>query len=181
MDESNDVDAAAKTGSDAEVADTYRRLRSIAHRQLRRCRPGETLNTTALVHEVWIRLAAGDHHGSLSREDFLKLASTAMRRLIVDHVRRRSASKRGGGACVVSLDEELSAGTDTPVVDVIALDAALDQLGSHDPSLEQLVECRFFAGLTMQETALVMERPMRSVERDWARARAYLLDALERP
>lgn len=164
---------------DMRSSDTYRRLRLAAHRQLRRFRPGETLNTTALVHEAWIRLSADDAHQSLPRDEFLKLASTAMRQLIVDHVRRRNAMKRGGGIAAIELDPETHADGSMAVLDVVAVDAAIRQLGCHDPALERIVECRFFAGMTMEETACVLDRPVRSVERDWARARAYLTDALD--
>lgn len=173
------VDVAAEAHATEDLSDTYRRLRHIAHQQLRRYRPGATLNTTALVHEAWIRLSSDQDHMALPRDEFMKLASTAMRRLIVDYARRRHALKRGGGACVVELDEQSAQAGGLPVLDVIAVDAALRELGKLDGQLEKIVECRFFAGLTMDETASVLARPIRSVERDWARARAYLVDALE--
>lgn len=174
-----EIDVNADAYPTQDLSDTYRRLRQIAHQQLRRYRPGETLNTTALVHEAWIRLSADPHHMALPHDEFLKLASTAMRRLIVDYARRRHALKRGGDVCVVELDEQRAEAGGCPVLDVIAVDAALRELGKHDGHLEKIVECRFFAGLTMEETASVLARPMRSVERDWARARAYLVTALE--
>jgi RNA polymerase sigma factor (TIGR02999 family) len=174
-----EIDPAAAAEASEDLPDTYRRLRDIAHQQLRRYRPGATLNTTALVHEAWIRLSADQHHMALPRDEFLKLASTAMRRLIVDYARRRNAIKRGGGAFVIELDEQSAESGGLPVLDVIAMDAALRELGKFDAHLENVVECRFFAGLTMDETAAVLARPVRSVERDWARARAYLVDALE--
>lgn len=163
----------------AVTSEAYRRLRLAAHQQLRRYRPGATLNTTALVHEAWIRLSANDAHGDLPHEEFLKLASTAMRHLIVDYARRRHAAKRGGGAFAVEFDDALHADPALPVLDLVAVDAAVRKLGAHDAVLERIVECRFFAGLTMEETATVLERPIRTVERDWARARAYLADALD--
>jgi len=183
QDETADPNAAQGNAPAALSADNYLRLRRIAHQHLRRHRPGQTLNTTSLVHEAWIRLAAGVEDGadywSLDRDEFLKLASTCMRRLIVDHARRHHADKRGGGAVVVSLEDSHAPAAEQPVLDVIAVDVALREMGSLDPALEKIVECRFFTGLTMQETASVLQRPMRSVERDWARARAYLLGALE--
>jgi RNA polymerase sigma factor (TIGR02999 family) len=159
--------------------DTYRRLRTVARQQLRRFRPGATLDTTALVHDTWIRLAGGGSHAALPRDEFLKLASTAMRRLIIDYARRRGAQKRGGDICLVEFDVNAVESGALPVLDVVAVDAALRDLGRLDPHLEQLVECRFFAGLTMEEAAHVLQRPMRSLERDWARARAYLVEALD--
>jgi RNA polymerase sigma factor (TIGR02999 family) len=172
-----DVDDPA--GGSALPEDTYRRLRTVARQQLRRFRPGATLDTTALVHETWIRLAGSGSHAALPRDEFLKLASTAMRRLIVDYARRRGAQKRGGDVCVVELDVNAVESGALPVLDVVAVDAALRDLGKLDPHLEQVVECRFFAGLTMEEAARVLQRPMRSLERDWARARAYLVEALD--
>jgi len=170
---------AASTEPDSRVNDTYQRLRSIARRHLRRYRPGQTLNTTAVVHEAWIRLASGAGPLPVAREEFLKLASTAMRRLIVDYGRRRHAAKRGSGACLLTLTEQEPAVEGSSLLDVVAVDRAISELGRHDPVLEQVVECRFFAGLTMDETALALARPLRTVERDWARARVYLLEALE--
>jgi len=164
---------------DAMVADTYERLRRIAHQHLRRYRPGETLNTTAVVHEAYIKLAGEAGEFWSDRNEFFKVVSTVMRHLIVDYARRRQAGKRGGGALMVTLNDAVPA-TGAVVLDVVALDDALHELGALDPGLERIVECRFFAGMTMQETAGVLQRPMRSVERDWARARAYLFDALER-
>ena len=181
MEERQDPTPAARQAArDPKLADdTYRRLRTIAHQQLRRFRPGATLNTTALVHEAWIRLAADEGPAALPRDEFLKLASTSMRRLIVDYARRRNAQKRGGGACLIELDEGTVGSRALPLLDVVAVDAALRELGQLDPRLEQVVDCRFFAGLTMEESARVLERPMRSLERDWARARAYLVQALD--
>lgn len=164
---------------DAVVADTYERLRRIAHQHLRRYRPGETLNTTAVVHEAYIKLAGEAGAFWSDRNEFFKVASTVMRHLIVDYARRQQAEKRGGGALMVTLNDGVPA-AGAAMLDVVALDDALRELGALDPALERIVECRFFAGMTMEETAGALQRPMRSVERDWARARAYLLDALER-
>jgi RNA polymerase sigma factor (TIGR02999 family) len=171
--------AESDPGPDALVADTYERLRRIAHQHLRRHRPGETLNTTAVVHEAYIKLAGEAGSFWSDRNEFFKVASTVMRHLIVDYARRRQAGKRGGGALMVTLNDAVPA-DDAAILDVIALDEMLRVLGSLDPMLERIVECRFFAGMSVEETAGALQRPMRSVERDWARARAYLLDALER-
>jgi RNA polymerase sigma factor (TIGR02999 family) len=166
-------------GASTVMADTYGRLRRIAHQHLRRYRPGETLNTTAVVHEAYLKLAAEDGGFWNDRDEFFRVVSTVMRHLIVDYARRRQADKRGGGALMVTLKDGVP-GNDAAILDVVALDDALRGLATLDPGLERIVECRFFAGMTMEETAGVLQRPMRSVERDWARARAYLLDALER-
>lgn len=166
-------------GAGTVMADTYDRLRRIAHQHLRRYRPGETLNTTAVVHEAYLKLSAEDGGFWNDRDEFFRVVSTVMRHLIVDYARRRQAEKRGGGALMVTLKDGVPS-ADAAVLDVVALDDALKGLAALDPGLERIVECRFFAGMTMEETAGVLQRPMRSVERDWARARAYLLDALER-
>lgn len=179
MEQHADKDDPGSPDPDAVMADTYERLRRIARQHLRRYRPGETLNTTAVVHEAYIKLA-GDAGGFWSdRNEFFKIASTVMRHLIVDYARRQQAEKRGGGALMVTLNDGVPA-ADAAMLDVVALDDALRELGVLDSALERIVECRFFAGMTMEETASALARPMRSVERDWARARAYLLDALER-
>jgi len=163
---------------DAVMADTYEKLRRIAHQHLRRYRPGATLNTTAVVHEAYIKLSREPGAWWSDRNEFFKVASTAMRHLLVDYARRKQADKRGGGAWMVTLTEQ-TPGRESPVLDVLAIDSALKGLAMLDPMLERIVECRFFAGMTMEETAGALGRPMRSVERDWARARAYLFDALE--
>lgn len=166
-------------GPNTAIADAYGQLRRIAHQHLRRYRPGETLNTTAVVHEAYLKLAAEDGGFWQDRNDFFRVVSTVMRHLIVDYARRQQAEKRGGGALMVTLKDGVPS-ADAAVLDVVALDSALQGLAALDPGLERIVECRFFAGMTMEETAGALQRPMRSVERDWARARAYLLDALER-
>jgi RNA polymerase sigma factor (TIGR02999 family) len=178
-DEHPGTEATAGQDPDAVMADTYQKLRRIAHQHLRRYRPGATLNTTAVVHEAYIKLAGEAGAWWDDRNEFFKVASTVMRRLIIDYARRQQAGKRGGGAWMVTLSERVPAG-EAAVLDVLALDDALKELGALDPMLERIVECRFFAGMTMEETAGALGRPMRSVERDWARARAYLFDALER-
>lgn len=174
-----DPGANREANPDSMVTDTYERLRRIAHQHLRRYRPGETLNTTAVVHEAYIKLAGEAGAFWSDRNEFFKVASTVMRHLIVDYARRQQAEKRGGGVLMVTLNDAVPA-AGSAVLDVMSLDNALRELGTLDPALERIVECRFFAGMTVEETASALARPMRSVERDWARARAYLLDALER-
>jgi RNA polymerase sigma factor (TIGR02999 family) len=158
--------------------DEYAHLRRIARRHLRRHRPGATLNTTAVVHEAYLKLA-GDPGRFNDQEHFFAVASTAMRQLLVDSARRRLADKRGGGAVHIALDESTIA-DEAGGVDVLEIDAALRALAAHDPLLERVVECRFFAGLSVDETARALGRSARSVERDWARARAYLYAAIRR-
>lgn len=160
------------------VADLYENLRLIARRHLRRLKPGHTLNTTAVVHEAYLKIAGSQDSRWNDRGHFFALASTAMRQLLLDHARRRRADKRGGGAVRVTLEDGMAIASSPATPDVLALDAALRALAGHDPVLEKIVECRFFAGLTVEETAAALGRSTRSVERDWARARAYLFQAL---
>jgi RNA polymerase sigma factor (TIGR02999 family) len=153
----------------------YDELRRIARHHLRRHAEVGTLSTTAVVHEAYLKLADGRGRWE-HREHFLALASRAMRQLLVDHARRRHAEKRGGHGVHVTLSQ--AEAQDAPVLDVVELDSALEALARIDPVLERVVECRFFAGLDVAETAAVLGRSPRSVERDWARARAYLFQWL---
>lgn len=161
----------------ALMPQVYDELLRIARHHLRRQSPGATLNTTAVVHEAYLRLADGRGRWS-DRGHFLALASRAMRQLIVDHARRRLAVKRGDGALHVTLSEAAEVAA-APAIDPLAVEQALVGLAALDPVLERVVECRFYAGLSVEETALALTRSTRSVERDWARARAYLFDALQ--
>ena len=162
---------------DALVPEVYDALRRIARRHLRQHAPGGTLNTTAVVHEAYLKLAEGRGRWS-ERAHFFALASTAMRQLLVDHARRRNADKRGAGMVHVTLVDAVATASGNSPLDVLELDSALGALAAIDPNLERVVECRFFAGLSVVETAQALDRSPRSVERDWARARAYLYDAL---
>lgn len=181
---SQGTDASAVADGESTAAhagfspDAYAHLRRIARGHLRRHRPGATLNTTAVVHEAYLKLA-GDPERYNDQEHFFAVASTAMRQLLVDHARRRLADKRGGGAVHVALDEATIA-DEAGGIDVLEIDGALRALAAHDPVLERVVECRFFAGLSVEETARALGRSARSIERDWARARAYLYAAVRR-
>lgn len=161
----------------ALMPQVYDELLRIARHHLRRQWSGVTLNTTAVVHEAYLKLADGRGRWN-DRAHFLALASRAMRQLIVDHARRRLAAKRGDGALHVTLSEAAEVPA-APAIDPLAVEQALVGLASIDPILERVVECRFYAGLSVEETALALTRSTRSIERDWARARAYLFDALQ--
>ena len=163
---------------DLAVTDRYEDLRLIARRHLRRLKPGHTLNTTAIVHEAYLKIAGSPGSRWSDRGHFLALASTAMRQLLLDHARRRRAEKRGGGAVRVTLEDGMALADGGRAPDVLALDAALRDLSEFDTMLGKVVECRFFAGMTIEETAAALGRSTRSVERDWTRARAYLYQAL---
>ncbi len=173
--------AAAETGDHAALDDlfphVYAEVRALAHRALGRRRAGQTLNTTALVHEAYLRLSGKPDATWESRRHFLAVAAKAMRHLLVDRARRRKAQKRGGGLPPLSLDE-----TEIPVDDradeLLALNEALESLGEKDDRLVRTVELRFFAGLSVEETATVLDVSPRTVKRDWALSRAYLYRAL---
>lgn len=151
----------------------YRELKDIAARQLRRERQDHTLQATALVHEAWFRLVDERERRWENRQHFLSVAATAMRRVLMNHARDRVAQKRGAGRDRVTLFEEADVLRERPE-DLLALDEALIRLRAFDEKKAQLVELRFFAGLTNEETAEVLERSTRSVERDWRLAKAWL-------
>ena len=154
----------------------YEELRALARRRAGRGR-GETLRTTALVHEAYLRLVDQNHATFENRRHFFAVAGKVMRRLVVDHARDRSAQKRGGGAARVTLDDEGLASPGAPV-DLVALDEALGRLEGVDARLGRLVELRYFAGLTLEETAEALELSPATVKRDWFKARAFLLHEL---
>jgi RNA polymerase sigma factor (TIGR02999 family) len=155
----------------------YDGLRRIAHRELRGERPGHTLATTALVHEAYLRLVDEARVSWRDRAHFYALACRAMRHILVDYARQRNAQKRQGRRHEVPLEEALDMAADRSE-DLVALDEALEKLAARDARLGQVVECRFFGGLSSAETAEVMGTSLRTVERDWGRARTYLYQAL---
>ena len=150
----------------------YDELRRLAHAQLRRERPGHTLGTTGLVHETYVRLVDQTRVEWRDRRHFFVAASWAMRRILVDYARRNLAARRGGGVVHRTL------GDDAPAAErgemLIALDEALGRLAALDRRLSQVVECRYFGGLTEQETAEALGVTRRTVQRDWIKARAWL-------
>lgn len=151
----------------------YDELRRIARRQMRRERAGHTLQTTALIHEAYVRLIDAHAVSWQGRAHFFGLAAQAMRRILVDFARERDAQKRGGAAQQVSLDEVM---TVTPGLDedFVALDEALRALADADERKCRVVEMRFFAGLTEQEIAAVLNLSEETVRRDWRLAKAWL-------
>ena len=170
--------AAARDGDrdslDALLPHVYDELRQIARARLRR-RSGETLNTTAVVHEAYLKLTAGETPPFEDRSHFFALAARSMRFVLVDYARDRAAQKRGGPGADLPLDEALAvAGDHADAHDLLALDAALDRLGALSERLAETVELRFFGGLTHDEVAEATGRSVPTVKRDWRRARAYL-------
>jgi len=167
-----------RAAADALLDLLYGELRRIAGAHLRHERADHTLQPTALVHEAWLRLVDEPARDLVSREHFLSLSARVMRRVLVDHAREQGAQKRGGGRAQVTLDGAVAL-YETRNLDLAALDEALDKLGTRDPQLVRLVELRFFAGLSNEEVARAEGASLRSVERGWATARAFLRGALE--
>ena len=151
----------------------YPELKGIARRQLRRLRVGQTLNTTGLVHEAYLKMNGPREAVFNDRAHFFAVASTAMRQIVVDHDRATIALKRGGGQERATWDEGLAA-TEGDLERVLAVDGALKKLARYDEQLVRLVECRFFAGLTEEEAAEALGLPLRSTQRSWAKAKAWL-------
>jgi RNA polymerase sigma factor (sigma-70 family) len=177
----------------------YRELRSLAQRHLRRERPNHTIQRTALVHEAFVRLVSQQSVDWRSRAHFFALASTLMRRILVDHARARLSSKRGGGTPVLSLDELTAPPDEADPTghaeiesisqqgneedsdeDIAAIDAALTRLAVIDSRQVQIVQMRYFGGLTIEETAQALEISDATVKREWALARAWLKRELSR-
>ncbi|HVS02415.1 MAG TPA: ECF-type sigma factor [Thermoanaerobaculia bacterium] len=150
----------------------YDDLRRLARRQLAGHRRGH-LDTTALVHEVYLKLVDQTRIPGESRRHFLAVAARAMRQVVVDFARRRQARKRGGEQVHLTLDAATVAVEEEAEM-LLALDEALRRLGELDPRLIRVVECRFFAGLSEEETAGALALSTRTVQRDWTRARAWL-------
>ena len=150
----------------------YDELRRLAHYHMHGERAGHTLQTTALVNEVYLRLAGIKGLQWRDRAHFFAMAGTLMRRVLVDYARRQGRDKRGGGVAVISLDGQ--AITAAPSVDFEALDEALERLAGADPQQCRIVELRFFGGLSIEETAEALGISPATVKRDWTTARAWL-------
>ena len=155
----------------------YAELRRIAAREMRREKPGRTLQTTALVHEAYLRLLKDASLSFENRAHFLGIAARAMREILIEHARARSARKRGGGAVRLTLDDFV-APVPSPSVDVLALDEALQRLARIDERHARVVELRYFGGLSVEETAAALELSPATVKRAWTLARAWLFREL---
>ena len=159
------------------------RLMPLVYDELRRIARGrlagqdQTLQTTALVHEAYLKLAGHSRLDVLDRHHFFALAARAMRQLVVDHARRRTAQKRGGEVRMVALDD-MQIPVDDRADEMLALDEALERLSALDETLGRIVELRFFAGLSVEETAQALDCSARTVKRDWRKARAFLYNEL---
>lgn len=174
--------AAVREGSpgamDALFAVLYDELRVLAHRQL--AGGAGTLGTTAVVHEVYLKLLGSSSVAAQDRGHFFALAARVMRQILVDHARARKAGKRGGGAAHVPFDEAMAglASGEASAETILGLDAALARLQELDPRLGRLVELRFFVGLEVEECAELLGVTARTLRRDWRKARAFLYAAL---
>jgi RNA polymerase sigma factor (TIGR02999 family) len=152
-------------------------LRAMAHRQLAREREGVTLQTTDVVHEAYLRLAKHESVTRRGRPYFYAAAARAMRQVLVDAARRRHARKRDAGQAV-SLSDREAADVDGYSIELMELDQALTDLGRQHPRLARTVECRFFGGMTVEDTAAALGVSPRTVKSDWAMARSWLFEAL---
>ena len=155
----------------------YGELRRLAQRYMRHERPDHTLTTTALVHEAYLRLVDQTRVQWQDRNHFLGIAAIAMRRILVEHARRRNVQRRGGDRQRVSLSD-LSIAQDDSADTLLALDEAMVRLAALSPRLVRVVECRYFLGLTEEETAAALEITSRTVRRDWIKAKGWLATAL---
>jgi len=158
----------------------YRELHRVAASYLRRERSDHTLQSTALVHEAYLRLAGPDAPEWRNRAHFFGVAANLMRQILVEHARARHAAKRGGHAVKLSLDEALNVAV-TVDVDVLALDEALQRLAEMDPQQAKIVELRFFAGLSIEDSAEVLAISPATIKRDWSSARAWLYREISEP
>jgi RNA polymerase sigma factor (TIGR02999 family) len=166
---------------DRLMPDAYQELRRLAAAYLRRERPGQTLQPTALVHEAYLRLAKDKPGRWQNRAHFCAIAANAMRQILVERARARAAIKRGGGQPKVTLVENLDAagGDNRPApVDLLAVDQALERLAALDAQQARIVELRYFGGLSVEETAEALGISPATVKRDWSVARAFLAQQL---
>lgn len=168
-----DADRAAL---DALFSATYEELRRLASR-VRAGDPSATITPTALVNEAWLKLADSPHVARTSPLHFKRIAARAMRQVLIEAARKRQADKRGGGVDIVTFDEEIATSI-TTADDVLALDAALQQLALLSPRQSAMVEARFFGGFDVQETAAILDVSEATILRDWRAARAWLASEL---
>ncbi|HTX15404.1 MAG TPA: sigma-70 family RNA polymerase sigma factor [Candidatus Baltobacteraceae bacterium] len=168
-----------RAARDALIPLIYDELRGMARRHLGRERPDHTLQSAALVNEAYLRLAGKEPPEWQNRAHFFGFAAQMMRHILVDHARSRLAAKRGAGAPRLSLDPEIAL-PQKPGVDLVALDDALNKLAAMDPQQSRLIELRYFGGLSIEETAVVMGISARTVDRIWVAARAWLRLEMEK-
>ncbi len=168
---------------DALVPLLYDELRRIAHRQRDHRASAETMQTTVLVHEAYLRLAERSRLQFADEDHFLAASATIMRHILVDHARRRLAQKRGGGVAPLPIADDLDGGDEALMSEaegLLELDGALLRLAELSPRLAEVVEMRFFAGFSVEETARLIGRDARTIKRDWQKARLLLAGMLGR-
>jgi RNA polymerase sigma factor (TIGR02999 family) len=188
MSEVTQILAAIEQG-DSQAAEqllplVYKELRQLAERKLAREKPGQTLQATALVHEAYLRLVSPAEDGEKnaaphwrSQGHFFAAAAEAMRRILIDRTRRKRRLRHGGGQCRLDLDK-LDLAHDKPPQDLLALNEALEQLEAEDTMAANVVKLRYFAGLTIKQTALALNISVRTADRHWAYAKAWLFQRL---
>lgn len=158
----------------------YQELRKQAARYMRREKPGHTLQTTALIHETYLKLVDQRQVDWKNRAHFFGISSKIMRRILLDHARARASEKRGGRAINIELEEDLAVAQDPKTVDLIALDEALNRLAAIDERQARIVELKYFSGLSLDETAEVLKLSRTTVANNWNVARAWLYRELTR-
>jgi RNA polymerase sigma factor (TIGR02999 family) len=168
-----DLSSGDSSAADRLMPLVYTELREIAQGCLRNERPGHTLQPTALVHEVFIKLVDQTRVNYRGRTHFLALSAQAMRRILVDHARGKARDKRGGGRPRIELDESLTVSAQRDE-DLLALDEALEKLAKLDPRQAKIVEMRFFGGMTVEEVAEALGVSKRTIESEWTMVRAWL-------
>jgi len=162
-----------KAALDRVIPMVYQELRRLAHRQMRRERAGDTLQTTALINEAYLRLVDYERVRPRDRAHFFAIAAQAMRRILIERARSRRSAKRGSGAQKVFLDEAANVSNER-AADLVALDDALTSLAAIDPRKAQIVELKYFGGMTIEEAAEVLGVSTPTVERDWRTAKIWL-------
>ena len=172
----------AHRGGDSSAGDrlfalVYDELHVMAHRQLKFRKPGNTLNTTGLVHEAYLKLFDRDEHGWNDRVHFFSVTARAMRQILVDYARRVKAEKRGGGAHHTEIQASMISEKKSSI-DILDLDAALKQLEELNHRMAVIVECRFFGGMSIEETAALLDVSSRTIDREWLKAKSFLYLAL---
>lgn len=175
--------AQARAGDEGAASDlaerVYAHLRALAHRQRQGWRGGgETLDTTALVHEAWMKVVDGGAIDFESRKHFYAVAAKSIRHILINHAERHRAQRRGGGAAHVPVDEELLVANDREAETILSVSSALEKLQQRHPGLASIVEYRYFVGLSVDEVADLTAQSPRSVKRKWQRAKAWLTVAL---
>lgn len=172
------IEAGEKISTDELLPMVYQELRKLAQSRISSLAPGQTLQATALVHEAYLRLSDSDDDGWTGKRHFFAAAAESMRRIMIDRYRMKSAQKRGGDCEHVEFDELALEGV-YPNTDLLELNEQLDRMEESHPESAQLVKLRFFAGLSLKETALAMGLTERTAKRRWSFARAWLFNELK--